>query len=271
MITFPNCKINLGLNITRKREDGYHNLETIFYPVALKDSLEVIKSPGFKFQSSGLQINGEEENNLCIKAYNLLKKDFPALPPVYIHLHKAIPMGAGLGGGSADAAFTLSMLNKKFKLNLSEDQLLEYALILGSDCPFFIINNPCFAKGRGEILEPISLDLSACKLILVNPGIHVSTKEVFTQLIPTEPIKNIREIIQQPIETWKEKLRNDFEQAVFDLHPEVKTIKEELYKKGAAYASMTGTGSTVYGLFEKDKIVELSFPPHYFLLEQLNA
>jgi len=269
MITFPNCKINLGLNITGKRNDGYHDLETVFFPVYLHDCLEVIQSANFSFQSSGLQIQGDEGSNLCVKAYHLLKKDFPALPAVQIHLHKAIPMGAGLGGGSADGAYMLMMLNNKFKLGLSEEQLMNYALQIGSDCPFFMVKKPCIAKGRGEILEPVDVDLSAYKLVIVNPGIHISTKEAFAKLRSTSPNLPIKDLIKQPILTWKETLYNDFEKGAFDTYPVIKTIKHDLYKQGALYAAMTGTGSTVFGLFEKDLNVELDYPPEYFT-KQIN-
>jgi 4-diphosphocytidyl-2-C-methyl-D-erythritol kinase len=265
VVLFPNCKINLGLNIVRKRTDGYHDLETVFYPVALKDALEIIRAEETKFETTGFPVSGSTDDNLCIKAYNLLKKDFPGLPPVRIHLHKAIPMGAGLGGGSADGAFMLKMLDKKFNLDLSEEQLIKYALQLGSDCPFFIINKPSFATGRGEMMTPVELDLSMYSLVLINPGIHVSTKEAFSKLTPTVPSKSIKEIIHQPISSWKDELVNDFEETVFQLHPAIKEIKESLYKKGALYASMTGTGSTVFGFFEKDKEVEFTFPSDYLI------
>ena len=267
MISFPNGKINLGLNVTSKRADGYHDIETVFFPVQIKDVVEVIQSSGFQFSTSGLTINGEVKNNLCIKAYNLLKEDFQSLPPVQIHLHKNIPMGAGLGGGSANGAFMLKALDTKFNLNLTEKQVLDYALQLGSDCPFFIINKPCFAQGRGEILEPIGLNLSGYKIVLVNPGIHVSTKEAFDGIAPAVPVESIKHIIQQPIETWKEKLKNDFEQRVFQLHPEIKNIKEELYNKGAVYAAMTGTGSTVFGILENKFEPNFSFPNNYTIHE----
>jgi 4-diphosphocytidyl-2-C-methyl-D-erythritol kinase len=266
MISFPNCKINLGLNIVAKRTDGYHDLETVFYPVYLKDILEVIQEADFKYSSTGLQINGKEGDNLCVKAYKILKKDFPQLPNVHIHLHKVIPMGAGLGGGSADGAFLLTLLNKKFHLDLTEEQLINYALQLGSDCPFFIINKPCFATGRGEQLKPIHLDLSSYHLVLVNPGIHVSTKAAFSQLMPHSPANCITEVITKPVETWKGLLKNDFEETVFKLHPEVKAVKEELYKKGAEFASMTGTGSTVYGFFKKEVKPSFTFPADYLVL-----
>lgn len=263
MVFFPNCKINLGLHVIGKRADGYHNLATIFYPVAVKDALEIIPSPQFSFQLTGLPVNDTVDNNLCVKAYLLLKKDFPDLPPVSIHLHKAIPMGAGLGGGSADAAFMLIMLNKKFRLHLAEEKLISYALQLGSDCPFFIINKPCFATGRGENLSPIELDMLRYKIVLINPGIHVSTKEAFSKLILAKPAKGIQEIIKQPIESWKAELKNDFEETVFELHPAIKIIKEQLYKKGAMYASMTGSGSTVFGIFKKESDFRFSFPGSY--------
>jgi 4-diphosphocytidyl-2-C-methyl-D-erythritol kinase len=266
MLAFPNCKINLGLNIVSKRTDGYHNLETVFYPISVKDALEVITSKSFSFQCTGLSISGGVEDNLCIKAYHLLKKDFPDLPEVSIHLHKAIPMGAGLGGGSADGAFMLSLLNKKFRLNISEEKLITYSLQLGSDCPFFIINKPCFATGRGEKLTPVAVDLSSYKIVLINPGIHVSTKEAFSALTPAVPAKSIQQIIEQPVETWKAELKNDFEETVFQLHAAIKDIKERLYAEGAVYAAMTGTGSTVYGIFKPEVTYNLSFPATYTTL-----
>ena len=267
MVLFPNCKINLGLNITNKRSDGYHDLETVFYPIQLNDAIEVIEKEDLKFSTSGLAIEGDQKNNLCSKAYHLLKKDLSQLPAVHLHLHKAIPMGAGLGGGSADGAFTLKLLNKKFGLSLSEKQLIKYALHLGSDCPFFIINKPCFAKGRGEILEQIKIDLSAFKIVLVHPGIHISTAWAFSNIKPSVPKRSIKQIIQQSIETWKEELRNDFEESVFLQHPEIKKIKSELYNVGAIYASMSGSGSAVYGIFKKDKTTSFSFPVNYFVKE----
>jgi len=252
MITFPNCKINLGLNILRKREDNFHDLKTIFFPIPFTDVLEVIHTSGaFHFQTSGLSI-ANNENNLCLKAYELLKNDFPTLPAITMHLHKAIPMGAGLGGGSADAAFTLKLLIDKFNLSVTEEMLSNYALQLGSDCPFFLINRPCFAEGRGEKLTPINIDLKGYKLLLVNPGIHINTASAFSKINPHLPSKHIKDIIAQPIDTWKNKLVNDFEGPVFSEYPQVKEIKENLYKQEAVYASMSGSGSTVYGLFKDD-------------------
>lgn len=255
MISFPNCKINLGLNIISKREDGFHDLETIFYPIAINDVLEIVQQPApttdVAFTSTGLPISGNVTDNLCVKAYHLLKNDFPDLPAIDMHLHKAIPMGAGLGGGSADGAFTLKLLNDKFQLGLTNEQLAGYALQLGSDCPFFIYNQPCFAEGRGEKLEPITLDLSGYSFVIINPGIHVNTGWAFSQITPRKLSVPVKDIIHQPLTQWRELLTNDFEQPVFTRHPEIMAIKENLYAQGAVYASMTGSGSTVYGIFEK--------------------
>lgn len=262
MIVFPNCKINLGLHIVGKRDDGYHNLETVFYPIPFKDALEIIPNHNKdenEFTATGLAVDGKPEDNLCLKAWHLLKKDFPKLPAVKIHLHKSIPMGAGLGGGSADAAFMLKMLNDHFKLDIFEERLIRFALELGSDCPFFIINKPCFATGRGELLEEVVVDLSAYKIVLINPDIHISTAWAFSQLTtrsdglkPSDRLKRLKEIIQQPIETWKDELQNDLEEPVFTSHPEIKAIKEDLYRHGAIYAAMSGSGSTVFGIFPQD-------------------
>ncbi len=273
MVSFPNCKINLGLNITGKRADGYHELETVFLPVPINDALEVIQSSGANgssvtFTTTGLSINDSGENNLCVKAYHLLKNDFPQLPPVNMHLHKAIPMGAGLGGGSADGAFTLVMLDKKFRLNLSTGHLIQYAMKLGSDCPFFILNKPCFATGRGEILNEIPFNLLQYKLLIVNPGIHINTAWAFSQVQPKTPAKKISEIILQPVETWKEVLLNDFEIPVTENYPGLKNIKKQLYKNGAVYASITGSGSSFFGIFaSSQKIRDNIFPPNYFIKE----
>ncbi len=240
MILFPNCKINLGLYITHKRADGFHDLQTIFYPVFLQDALEIIESKDKEHTASititGLPIDATTDN-ICIKAYQLLKKDFD-LPPVKIHLHKTIPIGAGLGGGSADGAFALLILNKKFNLRISENSLVNYALQLGSDCPFFIKNKPCLAIGRGEIMEEIALDLSSYKILLVNPGIHINTGWAFSQIEPKKNRIPIIEIINRPVPVWKEQLQNDFEKAIFFHHPSIAAIKDDLYHGGAAYASV---------------------------------
>jgi len=269
MILFPNCKINLGLNIIRKREDGYHDLETIFYPVELKDALEGISlgesnpEAGVLFSSTGLEFQGDAADNLSVKAWHLLKKDFPAVQPVQMHLHKVIPMGAGLGGGSADGAFSLRLIDQLFRLHLSHEQLVNYALQLGSDCPFFILNKPCYATGRGEQLQEITLDLSGYQFVIVYPGIHVSTAEAFSTILPAKPLRSVSSIIQLPVQQWKELLVNDFERPVCSIYPEIAFIKNELYHKGAVYASMTGSGSSVYGIFEKGVLPGFSFDASY--------
>jgi 4-diphosphocytidyl-2-C-methyl-D-erythritol kinase len=271
VVVFPNAKINLGLNIIRKRTDGYHDLETVFYPIALRDALEIIKSDDTKedvsVSFSGIAINGKTEHNLCLEAYRLLKRDLPQLPAIKLHLHKTIPAGSGLGGGSADGAFMLKLLSQKFDLELSNEQLLDYALRLGSDCPFFIINKPCFATGRGELLEPITADLSAYKFLIVSPGIHVSTTEAFSLLTPSLNSKSIKEIVKQPVEIWRKELKNDFEEPVFRKYPAIEMIKAKMYDSGAVYASMTGSGSTVYGIFRKETELRQDFPENYFLKE----
>ena len=253
MVVFPNAKINLGLRITSKRNDGYHNLDTVFYPIPYFDVLEVVKSTDnnspYRFQTTGKSIKGNPSSNLCIKAFELLKQDFPSLPIIDIHLHKNIPMGAGMGGGSADGAFMIKLLNEKFNLELNEPQMMAYALQLGSDCPIFIKNTSCYATGRGEELQEIQVDLSSYHLIIASPGIHVSTADAFAGINPNPSIKTCREIIAMPIENWRDLLINDFEQSVFQLHPDLKKIKDTLYELGAVYASLTGSGSSIYGIF----------------------
>lgn len=267
MVLFPNCKINLGLHITRKREDGYHDLETVFYPIGIKDVLEIIHSQDAKeacsFSSSGLAIQGNAADNLCVKAYHLLKKDFPQIPAIQMHLHKLIPMGAGLGGGSADGAFALQLINQLFHLGISENQLIQYALELGSDCPFFILNQACIGKGRGELLEKINLDLSQYQFMIVNPGIHIGTGWAFSHISPKPVSISLSSIMNQPIKTWKDCLINDFEAPVMTSYPEIAQIKQALYNSGAIYASMSGSGSTLYGIFEKGLTPAVSFPSHY--------
>ena len=252
MITFPNAKINLGLNIVEKRPDGYHNLETVFYPVPLEDALEVnILHEGnekFRLHQAGLEIEGEVENNLVVKAYKLLDEKFN-LPPVDIHLFKHIPSGAGLGGGSSDAAYMLKLLNEKFNLALTDETLEEYAAKLGADCAFFIRNAPTYAEGIGNLFSPISLSLKGYQIVLVKPDIFVSTREAFSNIHPHRPKYPVREAIQRPVQEWKDTLINDFEASVFPQHPVIGEIKEELYHQGAIYASMSGSGSSVFGLF----------------------
>ena len=254
MITYPNAKINLGLNIVEKRPDGYHNLETVFYPINLQDALEVNLMEGeeeFSLKVSGVPIEGEPENNLVVKAYRLLKKDYPDMPAIDIHMYKHIPTGAGLGGGSADAAFMIKLLNEKFKLNLSIEKMEEYAAILGADCAFFIQNKPVFASGIGNIFEPIQLSLKGYYLVLVKPNIFVSTKDAFAHITPMQPTQSLKEIIRMPVETWRATMKNDFEESVFQKFPEIAAIKDKLYDLGAIYASMSGSGSSVFGIFRE--------------------
>ncbi|CAL1518138.1 4-(cytidine 5'-diphospho)-2-C-methyl-D-erythritol kinase [Chitinophaga sp. MM2321] len=263
MIVFPNCKINLGLHITGRRADGFHDLETIFYPLPLNDALEVLSPGTLQFSSSGIAVPGDPADNLCLRAFHLLQQDFPLLPAVNIHLHKHIPMGAGLGGGSADAAFMLQLLNTKFRLELTTAQLMDYAAKLGSDCPFFIINQPCFASGRGEVLEPVTLDLSGYSFLLVYPGIHVNTGWAFKQVTPQLPAHALGEMIRLPVSDWKEVIGNDFEVPVFQVHPVLADIKATMYASGAIYAGMSGSGSTMVGIFPKNKIADILWDASY--------
>jgi len=254
MVVFPHCKINLGLHVISKRDDGYHNIETCFYPVPWQDVLEIIKSKEFSFSQSGVVIPGSAGENLCVKAFELLRKDFD-LTPVIIHLHKVIPTGAGLGGGSSDAAFTLRALNSVFNLNLSKITLKGYAAKLGSDCSFFIDDKPMLASGRGEVLSETSPSLKGKYLVIVKPDIHVSTAEAYSGVKPKQPVQSISKIINYPISGWKDSLSNDFEESVFKRHSTIEEIKTKLYKRGALYASMSGSGATVFGIF--DSVVDL--------------
>ncbi|RFZ85552.1 4-(cytidine 5'-diphospho)-2-C-methyl-D-erythritol kinase [Mucilaginibacter terrenus] len=249
MIVFPNAKINIGLNITERRPDGYHNLETIFYPIKINDVLEVIESDALSFQSSGLEIPGSEDDNLCLRGYQLLKRDFK-LPPVAIHLHKNIPIGAGLGGGSSDAAFFIKLMNEKFRLGLTADQMMDYARVLGADCAFFINNQPVFAFEKGDEFESIKLDLSGYKIVLVMPDAHVSTAEAYRGVKPTFVKETLYDLIQMPVAQWKRHIRNDFEAHIFNNHPVIRGVKASLYERGALYASMSGSGASVFGIFE---------------------
>lgn len=254
MITYPNAKINLGLNIVEKRPDGYHNLETIFYPINLQDALEVTKLDDEKEYSltlSGTPIEGETDDNLVVKAYRLLKADYPDMAPVNIHMFKHIPTGAGLGGGSSDAAFMIKLLNEKFHLNISIEKMEEYASRLGADCAFFIKNQPVFASGIGNIFEPVQLSLKGYYLVLVKPDIFVSTKEAYALVKPHKPAVSLKEIVRMPVETWRATMKNDFEESVFARYPEIAAIKDKLYDMGAIYASMSGSGSSVFGIFRE--------------------
>ena len=265
MVTFPNAKINLGLHVTERRPDGYHNLETLFYPVGLTDALEILPSGTFSFQTSGVTMDGDVENNLVVKAYRLLKKDFQ-LPKVKIYLHKVIPTGAGLGGGSSDAAFTLKMINDLFEIGLSQQQLEKYAGMLGADCPFFVGNIPSLATGKGDQLMPVNIDLSQYHIAIVKPPVSVNTAMAYKEINPKLPDISLYDIINQTVENWRDFLYNDFEGSVFRQYPEIAAIKQTLYDLGAHYASMSGSGSAVFGLFSQlpGKIKQY-FPESYFV------
>ena len=255
MLTRPIAKINLGLNVVEKRPDGYHNLETVFYPVQIEDALEVYPmDPEFPseydcdLKVTNITIDGDEQRNLVVRAYNLLKADFPTLPRIHAHLYKGIPTQAGMGGGSSDCGFMITLLNDMFKLGLTQQQMIDYAARLGADCAFFILNRPCYAEGIGEKLQPIDLDLKGWYLSLVRPDIPVSTREAFALINPHHPEVNCREVVKQPVESWRDTLVNDFESSVFAVHPELGAVKDRLYDLGATYAAMSGSGSTLFAL-----------------------
>lgn len=268
MITFPIAKINLGLNVVEKRPDGYHNLQTVFYPVPITDALEIVPmSEEFPsdvdcdLKVTNIHIEGDEQRNLVVRAYQLLKENFPNLPRIHTHLWKGIPTQAGMGGGSSDCAYMIRILNGTFDLQLTDEQMQRYAAQLGADCAFFIKSVPCYAEGIGEKLEPISLDLRGWYIGVVRPDIPVPTKEAFSRICPHYPSKNCREVVMQPVETWRDNLVNDFEESVFALHPEIGAIKEQLYKMGATYAAMSGSGSALFGLFkERPEGLRQAFP-----------
>lgn len=258
MILFPNAKINIGLNIVSKRPDGFHNLESIFYPLAIKDALEVIEDDNLQFSSSGIAIPGSSNDNLCIKAYHLLKQDFKTLPPVRIHLHKNIPIGAGLGGGSADASFFIRMMNQKFDLQMDNSKMEHYASKIGSDCAFFIQNKPAYALEKGDQLSPLDLNLDSYFFVLIMPEVQVSTAEAYRGVRVSPNDMPLTELIKLPITEWKFHIKNDFEPSVFSKYSVIAQIKDSLYEAGALYASMSGSGSSVYGVFnEPTKLPQL--------------
>ena len=253
MICYPNAKINLGLNIIKKRSDGFHNISSVIYPIQdLYDVLEIVESNSFSFTVSGTLFNNDiqSDKNICVKAYNLLKADFN-LPCVKIHLHKRIKIGAGLGGGSSDGVFTLILLNDIFNLKLSKDDLKRYAIILGSDCPFFVENTPHIVSGKGELMKKIDINLKNYEFKFFFPDIFISTKEAYSNIEPKNPEVNLFDVISSPIQEWKEKLKNDFESYVFQKYPQLQKIKNEFYERGAVYSSMTGSGSVIYAIFKK--------------------
>jgi len=266
MIIFPIAKVNLGLNVVERRPDGYHNLQTVFYPVGIQDALEIFpmaedfpSEADCDIKVSNIPIEGDEQRNLVVRAYQLLKQDFPNLPRLHVHLYKGIPTQAGMGGGSSDASAMLRLLNTSFQLNLSDEKLISYASKLGADCAIFILNRPAYAEGIGEKLYPMDVDLSGWYMAVVRPDIPVPTKEAFARIKPHFPQKCCRDIVMQPVETWKEELVNDFEESVFALHPELAAIKERLYQLGATYAAMSGSGSALFGLFRHPIDLRSSF------------
>ena len=257
MVVFPNAKINLGLRIVAKRPDGYHDLLSCFYPVGWTDALEILPSSTMDFTATGLPIPGD--GNLCLRAYRLLQGDWN-LPPVRMHLHKVIPIGAGLGGGSADGAFALKALNQLFSLGLTPAQLEAYARQLGSDCAFFIRNQPVYCTGRGDQFEEIMVNLAGRFVVLVNPGIHVSTAEAYAGVRPRLPATDLKKVLQAPLDAWRETVQNDFEAQLAVKYPIIAQVKETLYHSGAVYASMTGSGSPVYGIFEQAMDLQATLP-----------
>lgn len=264
MIIFPNAKINLGLNIVSKREDGYHNLETIFYPIMIKEALEIIVSEKGEdsFSESGIKTGTNLQSNLVMKALYLMREHYD-IPPLEVHLMKKIPFGAGIGGGSADAAFMLKLINKKFELGATQKQLADIALKVGADCPFFIYNRPLFASGVGERFEDVDLSLEGYNLVLVKPDIHVATKDAFAMIQPAMPEISLKEIVKKPVGEWKNLMVNDFEKSVFTKYPMVEQIKLKLYALGAEYASMSGSGSSVYAIFKKKTDLKHHFADCY--------
>ena len=254
MIYYPNAKINIGLNIVEKRPDGYHNLETIFYPIPLNDVLEVVHNKNgqepYVLGNSGIIVDSKAEDNICVKAFELIRAKYQ-IPPISIHLHKMIPFGAGLGGGSADGAFMLKLLNKEFNLGISDDELRHMAAQLGADCAFFIHNQPAYATGIGDVLKPIDMDLSGYYFALIKPSIHVSTPEAYAGIKPKQTTNSLCDLVKLPIEQWKHHIKNDFEASVFKKHPRIGKIKMGLYEAGALYACMSGSGSSVFGIFKE--------------------
>jgi 4-diphosphocytidyl-2-C-methyl-D-erythritol kinase len=262
MITFPNAKINIGLNITERRTDGYHNIETIFYPISLSDVLEIeeSKNKNYTLIIKGLELDSNIDNNLITKAYNLFKKEFD-IPAVNVHFEKIIPFGAGLGGGSADAAFMLKSLNEIFKLQISDDTLEKYASQIGADCPFFIKNKPVFASGTGNKFTNINFSLKGYYITLIKPNIYIPTKEAYSGVKPQKSAYSLKNIItEKSIAEWKNYVQNDFEKTVFSKFPLIGKIKNELYNRGALYASMSGSGSSVYGIFKEQSYLKNLFP-----------
>ncbi len=255
MILYPNAKINIGLKILNKREDNYHNISSVFVPVCLTDILEfsVVKNAEFNFIQSGLKIDDNPENNLCVQVYKYFKDNYN-IPLLQIHLHKQIPTQAGLGGGSADASFFIKGLNDHFNLKLSNEKLMEISLMFGSDCPFFVKNKVSIVQGRGEIINPIDLNLSEYHVIIIKPDISVSTKDAYSNILPNDNKSDLEIILNKDISGWKDKINNDFERSVFEKYPQLNNIKNTLYSKGALYAQMSGSGSAIFGIFKEKNL-----------------
>lgn len=271
MIAFANAKINIGLQVLSRREDGYHNLETVFYPLKLYDVVEVVEAPDMRFIPSGIPIPGDGHDNLCLRAYRLLS-EIHDLPPVHIYLHKAIPIGAGLGGGSADAAFLLTLLNTMFELELDESQLMDYARRLGADCAFFIRNAPVLATGIGDVFQDVTIDLSAYHAVLVKPPVHISTAEAYGAVTPDPEGRQLKSAITRPVTEWRDTIVNDFEAGIFANHPEIAAVKNQLYENGALFAAMSGSGSSVYGLFNKPvEVPDLALTNEVFYIASKEA
>ncbi len=275
-IAFPVAKINLGLNVVERRPDGYHNLQTVFYPVPIMDALEVTvmndafpSTVGCDLKVTGINVEGDEQRNLVVRAYQLMKEEFPALPRLHAHLYKGIPTQAGMGGGSSDCAAMLSLLNRIGGLQLTESQLIERAARLGADCPFFILNRPAYAEGIGEQLRPVPLSLKGWYLCVVRPNIPVPTREAFAYVQPHHPDRCCLDIVGQPVETWREQLVNDFEPSVFQAHPYLATVKSRLYEMGAVYAAMSGSGSALFGLFRQPVCYPVTAPDTFTTCLQL--
>ena len=257
MLTFANAKINLGLNLTEKRADGYHNLETVYYPIKLYDVVELVDADETTCLTKGMEIPGQSHDNICLKAFKQLQIDFN-LPQQQIVLLKNIPIGAGLGGGSADAAFLIKLVNDKFNLSLTINQMEDYARRLGADCAFFIKNEPTYAFGKGDEFEELNVSLANYFLVLVRPPVHVSTALAYADVKVKSPVTSLKKLVHLPLYDWRANIFNDFEHSVFSKYPEIEEIKAQLYAAGATFALMSGSGSSVFGIFKKPvKLMEL--------------
>lgn len=275
MVNFPNAKINLGLNITEKRSDGFHNIETVFYPINWCDSIEIIENKNYRagdsfcnLKVSGISVDGDSQDNLIVKAFNLLSSD-NEIPPLKVYLHKVIPMGAGLGGGSSDAAFFMKLLNQQFDLKISDSNLKYEAAKLGSDCAFFVENTPVYAQGKGDEFLPINISLGGHKIVVVYPNIHSNTKLAYSRVVPKKPFYELKDTITKGPDSWKEKLTNDFEDSIFHHFPEINELKDLFYKHHAIYASLSGSGSSVFGIFKSDQLINMQLPSHYKSFESI--